>query len=793
MPQDIFLNNISSRLEIKDQKALSETLPGLNKLVKSNSSVLNDLKWINKRILSISSGEGVHIDIISEASRLQDEAIEKESADLERRAIVFAKEKLHVDISDGTPVAFKCLQKTILKIRKLARACGNIPIPDIFTYENTVALKESAFIHKTVSNLIDYSNFEPTSHKEGSDVLPVCIEDKEYFELSQKEHRTKEEDSKLLEYSKEIYYNLELIGLRTSFNKLLLKGHFDGLMLEENAFNAQLEKIDNSNQFIRIASKSQSEAKLYKFLQMKSYIKDCIIKVLDKNPEFTTKMIMSIVNMGINKRKDLIYSTWGEDFIKLILSSVGSAVKIKSLQTTVKDGNTLFHKIIGEAKDVLFIEWIIKNISDDEDERLHFMIHNLIENFSASAFRRYSFCLFGSDENHLMQKWVEKTILTKLDNVKDYSKIDKYLLEGFLKFFMARRDLPSMIKILKNISNADQKNELILGAFQFWNDELYRYDHSIVKDRDAQLGEIFNLLSNDRYQAEFIRLTNYRLICDIKTNKERENAISVLLSEIKYNGQYKYFNGLICKARIGELIEGGRQIPPGILKKMVKDNLKNFLDVRIDVLKLFLTSDLFTKEEKIAIINDQRFTLALIKNLDLFKLLNKIGILYECLKAKTTSGNYYDFPLFLSLFREIRKKLNIDLKESTTLVLKSFEGKNEREVIEIMLKSTGSQSAARPIVYDKMMEFYPELEKQLKTMFPGIVEKILERAPKESKRKRNSGKTILASSSSSSSSSMPSFVPESRSSSSSASSSTEESLPSEKGESKRPRKEESEE
>ena len=200
-----------------------------------------------------------------------------------------------------------------------------------------------------------------------------------------------------------------------------------------------------------------------------------------------------------------------------------------------------------------------------------------------------------------------------------------------------------------------------------------------------------------------------------------EYATAILRKEIAA-GNYQYFEGLVQYGSLDHIVEFIDAIPEDILKPIIRDNLS--FHQTPDLVKRLLIK--LEKDERIQLIKEAQLAPNQIGKLNLYKLLYDLDILFDCLSFSNVykKGNPCSYSIMHCLVNAASKELvkaRLDLKESLSYVLRSFEGKNRSEVI-YLLKTRVNRPSVHPTIYDRLIELYPESKAKLEAMFPGINE-----------------------------------------------------------------------
>jgi len=403
--------------------------------------------------------------------------------------------------------------------------------------------------------------------------------------------------------------------------------------------------------------------------------------------------------------------------VKFLLEQLDEDKRLDALNVKVNNTeDTIFDKIIQNTSDVGLIKTILETVFKDPKDRLNY-VKRIVNDFQLRLL----------EEKDLID-WIDTLFTHEIDN--NFSEINDEDLLLYLRFYLNLRDEKRLMNMLQKEKNPKKQANLILTLFKdFLSQKSYHSQNLLIKKPDML--KILNLLSDNLDKALFLENTGYYLI---ENNRDRQN---ILINEIKAGSKH-FFIGLV---RYGS-IDSIKDTIDSLSINEQKDIIQKFLDFdqSPDVFKYLLMK--LNKDEQIKLITKFQWPISRVIKHDLYELLNEMGILYECLlatKVKRGTSHPYPYSLMHCLVNASRKELEkkgVNTKQALSYILKTFEGKDRSEIIEL-LKTQVNRSTEHPTIYEKLIEYYPESKIRLTEIFPGIEDMMV------LKRKRSESDSFL--------------------------------------------------
>ncbi|NGX48776.1 MAG: hypothetical protein K940chlam5_00366 [Candidatus Anoxychlamydiales bacterium] len=724
------LHNVNRFLELPGQNSLSETCNRIHSVVKSNFAALEELKYLEKNMVSLDGTKFV-FEELNDAVQKQEFARELESTS-EHQLFIFLKNqeakdsalKLGIDIADGSSVAYKYLIKIITKVYENTRdlTFSGTELPK-FSYADTIRLQKK-YLFKLYKALRSYPNFKADYEELFQTRLPA-LESIDDFN-----------NPMIEEFITMLHNRIKLLVIKYCLNKLSHRlpeqlKYFNSLLNDTDDFNNQscikiVSKFHNFIKFLIFVNSRFSNESLYEitdsfnianipeafFHIWKKEFFDLFLNGMPKNDLFNyltqvrsdgltllQKTAMMLERGNVARGLVVLMKHDNPQFIRFLLEKLDEDKRFDALQVVVdRKGTAIFQKILSSTKNINLIKIIMETVFKDPKDRANYIKEN-IEAFNLRL---------PSDLD--IKNWIDTLFRQEIE--RDFSNMNDNNLLFYLSFYLACKDGKSLIYILNKISDPKKRTLLILNLFKDnkGKESFYGFNKVINKQ---DLIRILKLLPDNASKAEFLLFTGYYLIIG---NEERT---TILRKEIAA-GNFQYFEGLVKHGSLNNIVECVDTIPEEELKPMILYSFNlDKLNQTHKVIK-FLMSKL-KKEEQIAFITHRIFSTREIVKLNLYKLLYDLNILYDCLLTTHVQeqGGIYSLMHCLFNLPNNLKKGGIDLKQTLSNIFETFKGKDRSEIID-KLKTRVERSPKHPTIYAKLIIMYPESKARLEEMFPGI-------------------------------------------------------------------------
>ncbi|NGX32718.1 MAG: hypothetical protein K1060chlam4_00768 [Candidatus Anoxychlamydiales bacterium] len=740
LPDSLILH-VNHYLEHKEQDAFSETCKRLNAIAKSNLAALDNLQYLENNMIPL-TGNKIDVEkFLRNAVQKQDDAILAQQREEDPRT-VFQKQqeandaalKWGVDISDGKSVAHALLKRRILGVyrasQNLQPNSANAPIQSSdISYERTIQLRKE-YLLGLYKSLYDCSklksDYETLFKTKLQSLESLDLDDPTSDTFTTLFNRIK--IIVIIDSFKVLYSNLK-IALQWLDKTLKGKGIiFDNQTCMEfiRRFHSEIRPLSNAAslnkiiyllQLLLISNRlPESFFHIWKTEFFDPFFynipKDQIFDYLtEKNNLGYTLLHNAAIIAGEDFFRDnfprmpvraffkRVTENGNPLFIKFLLKQLDEGRRLDALNVVVDDeGTTIFQKILQTTRDLNLIKTILETVFNDPKEMTNYVKDNI------NAFQ-----LELPRDKHLTD-WIGTLFRQEIDS--RFSDMNNGELFFYLKFYLASRDGKGLLYVLRKITDAARRVDLILRLFATsWpNLTFYKVDKVIYKQ---DLIKFLNLIPDNPSKAKFLELTNYYLIT------KNEGVTSILRKEI-HSGNYQYFEGLVLYGSIDHIAEFVDTIPQKTLKSTIRKNFS--LDQAPDVIRLLLSK--LNKDEQISLIKRTQLVPSQIAKHNLYKLLYDLDILYESLSCSNVykTGNPNPYSLMHCLVNAAGKELKnggLNLKDSLSYVLEKFAGKDRLEVIKL-LRTRVNRRMEQPTIFDKLIALYPESKAKIEAMFPGI-------------------------------------------------------------------------